>query len=381
MNKIILAYHNTKCQFIICKKLYYGIPMLTFSYVSGMIFLLIINRLFIIKGKIIVKTDNPLAVSRDTENLREMALKKVKSAILTGYFKPKQRLIERSLCDELNVSRTVVREIIRYLEAEGLVESIPNKGPIVASLDPDATEQIYKMRLMIEKDVAAQCAVIADDSVKKKLNQALQEINKNYNSNDIISLIDSISDFYKVIFDATEQTVAWDVVKRLNGKISRLRAMTLSTSNRKTTGYQRMQHIYEAIENNDPERAENATVEHIKEASKIAQQVLKNNEETTINTKVAKGYWIADVTVTNSEQYSQYVKVTPTIIKKYGGKFIVRGGDKHILEGETNERQVIIEFESMTKALECYHSKEYKAAKEHRKDACIANVIIVEGGS
>lgn len=325
------------------------------------------------------KDNNSLKISRETKNLREMAMNKVRGAILTGYFKPNQRLVERSLCDELNVSRTVVREIIRYLEAEGLIENIPNKGPIVASLDRETTKQIYKIRMMIETEVAVACANNADEITKQKLYDALQNIKNNYSSDDVISLIEAVSGFYQIIFDTTEQTVAWDVVQRLNGKINRLRAITLSTDDRHITGYQRMQHIYQAIAENNPKKTKIAVRDHIKEASKIAQNALKRNTQNNVNEKTAKGYWIADVTVTDAEQYQKYVAVTPDIIKKYGGKFIVRGGKKHTLEGTTYDRQVIIEFASVKKALECYHSKEYKSARQHRKDACFTNVNIVEG--
>ena len=66
--------------------------------------------------------------------LREMAQENMRDAIITGVFQPGQRLVERTLCEQIGVSRTVIREVIRYLEAEGLVELIPHQGPVVASL-------------------------------------------------------------------------------------------------------------------------------------------------------------------------------------------------------------------------------------------------------
>ena len=320
-----------------------------------------------------------LRVSRSTPTLKESALQKMRIAILTGYFRPSQRLVERSLCDELNVSRTVVREIIRYLEAEGLIENIPKKGPIVVPLDPDSVAQIYQMRLIIETKVGKECALHADDNTKKKLYKALQNIKNNYGSDDIVRLIESINTFYKIIFDSTQQNIAWDMVQRLNGKISRLRAITLSTKGRHVAGYQRMKSIYDGIKKNDLDKTEQAIRMHIEEASKIALDVLESKQEKQQIQKQVKGYWIADVTVTDPDKYQQYTAITPHIIQKYGGKFIVRGGKKHALEGHTNDRHVVLEFDSVEQALACYHSDEYTKACALRQQACIANVSIIAG--
>jgi DNA-binding GntR family transcriptional regulator len=60
--------------------------------------------------------------------LRELTLDKVREAIVSGYFKPGHRLVERDLCAQLGVSRTIVREVLRHLESEGLVANLVNNG-------------------------------------------------------------------------------------------------------------------------------------------------------------------------------------------------------------------------------------------------------------
>jgi uncharacterized protein (DUF1330 family) len=91
-------------------------------------------------------------------------------------------------------------------------------------------------------------------------------------------------------------------------------------------------------------------------------------------------YIFARVNVTNNDKYTLYLKATPETIAKYGGKFIVRGGEKLQLEGQDiSERIVILEFPSFEKAKEWYYSKEYQDAKKLREGAAIASFTLVNG--
>ncbi len=92
-----------------------------------------------------------------------------------------------------------------------------------------------------------------------------------------------------------------------------------------------------------------------------------------------KGYWIAHVTVTDPGAYQKYVEGSGAAFKKYGAKFLARGGRAEQLEGEGHPRNVVIEFSSMEQALACYRSPEYQEARDHRVDAGIANLTILEG--
>ena len=94
---------------------------------------------------------------------------------------------------------------------------------------------------------------------------------------------------------------------------------------------------------------------------------------------MAKGYWIASVTITDPDRYMGYQHHAPEAFKKYGARFLARGGDAVSLEGTAFERHVVIEFDSMEQALACYRSPEYSAARTHRDGACVANIVIVEG--
>jgi uncharacterized protein (DUF1330 family) len=94
---------------------------------------------------------------------------------------------------------------------------------------------------------------------------------------------------------------------------------------------------------------------------------------------MAKGYWIGRVDVTEPEGYKAYVAANAEPFRKYGAKFLVRGGAFEAVEGKPRSRNVVLEFKDYATALACYRSPEYKEAMAHRAGAADADIIVIEG--
>ena len=95
---------------------------------------------------------------------------------------------------------------------------------------------------------------------------------------------------------------------------------------------------------------------------------------------MSSGYVIAQLKITNSENYKEYVSKVTEVVKKFGGEYIVRNGEYKVVEGEDKfPRIVIIKFPSYEKALEWYNSDEYKPVKEIRLNNAEGINIIVKG--
>jgi len=91
-------------------------------------------------------------------------------------------------------------------------------------------------------------------------------------------------------------------------------------------------------------------------------------------------YLIANVEIEDSEKFKEYMKATPAIIKQYGGRFLVRGGDFEICEGCWDpKRFVLVEFESMQRAKEFYNSPEYRAIIDLRQNSAYTEWVFVDG--
>ena len=94
---------------------------------------------------------------------------------------------------------------------------------------------------------------------------------------------------------------------------------------------------------------------------------------------MAKGYWIAQVDVADPEAYKAYIAANAPVFRKYGGRFLVRGGTHEVMEGSMRARKVVIEFKDYATALACYRSPEYGAAIALRRDVSTGDLVVIEG--
>ena len=92
------------------------------------------------------------------------------------------------------------------------------------------------------------------------------------------------------------------------------------------------------------------------------------------------GYAIFNIEIKKPEEYKEYVEKVKPLTEKFGGDYIIRGGETKILEGNWEyPRTVVIKFPSYEKALEWYNSEEYKPIKQIRLDNSVGNGIIIKG--
>jgi len=96
---------------------------------------------------------------------------------------------------------------------------------------------------------------------------------------------------------------------------------------------------------------------------------------------VPKGYWIGRVDVHNPQAYQDYVAANATALKKFGARFLVRGGRFENPEGTARSRNVVVEFESYEQAVACYHSPEYQSILGLRTQNGVSDgdIVIIEG--
>ena len=216
-----------------------------------------------------------MRVSRVHAPVRHQTTQNIRNAIIEGIFRPGDRLIERELCELTGVSRTIIREALRQLEAEGIVKTIPNKGPFVATLTIEEAKDIYQVRQVLECFACRLCAERASPSQISDLSHAVKTLEEVSSIGDTKKYIEAKTTFYDVILKSCGNKLIYLIIGLLHTRITYLRSMSLSLPGRVDKSLAEIKQISEAIERRDPDVACTACEEHIKNAEAVALKVLR----------------------------------------------------------------------------------------------------------
>ncbi|MEO9575030.1 MAG: GntR family transcriptional regulator [Tateyamaria sp.] len=153
----------------------------------------------------------------------EIAYAKLLAAIRNGEFSPGDRLRETDVASRLNLSRTPVREALRRLEAEGIVEHRPRLGAIIRQLSHGELVELYEMRSVLERTAAEMAAKHAGPAEIA----ALRDLNKTLASSDPAEAAALNQDFHRGIYLATRNRFLLDAARALNNALMLLGPTTL----------------------------------------------------------------------------------------------------------------------------------------------------------
>jgi DNA-binding GntR family transcriptional regulator len=168
------------------------------------------------------------------------------------------------------VSRTLIREALRELEADGLVEVGP-KGPIVAVLTPDDARSVYDVRAALEGLAGRRCAENATPVVIAALRDALDDVERVYADESVSGSqkLAAKTRFYQALFAGAGNPVLTDLLRVLHARINLLRAAFAEPS-RTMKSLSEMRRIVAAIEKRDADAAARLCVEHVENAALVA---------------------------------------------------------------------------------------------------------------
>ncbi len=195
--------------------------------------------------------------------MREQAFQKVKNAIISGSFAPGERLTERELCAALGVSRTIVREIIRRLEAERLIHVTAHHCPRVARLTAKTAREIYDLRAELEVLLVRDFVARASEAEIRTLQDCCREVEGAARTEDVKGLVRIMDKFYETLMAGAGNEVASDILETLHARISRLRVLAMARPGRIARSVGEIRAIVSALARRDPETAEAATRNYV----------------------------------------------------------------------------------------------------------------------
>lgn len=194
--------------------------------------------------------------------LRRKIVVALRRAIETGELKPGDRLVEKDLCQDLNVSRTSLREALRELQADKLVVAVP-RGLVVARISAEDAENIYQVRAALEGLVASQFAERANPLDIEKLRAAFGRLERAYSSKDFEEILDAKKCFYDAICIGAKNAVVRDLLDHLSNRINQLRSVSRDNDKRWLASLRELKKLASALDAHDPSAARAAAIKHV----------------------------------------------------------------------------------------------------------------------
>ena len=217
-----------------------------------------------------------LRVSRTRETLREKTVVRLRESILNQFFEPGERLIERELCELTGVSRTSVREALRQLESEGLIETVPNRGPVVTSLSLKDAMHIYEVREALEGLAARLFVERASDELVEAFARAGEEMISAAVGGNMQEVPTKLDAFYGILFAGCGNPIAASLIRTLRARMHYLRATTAHRESESHTraAVRNFRRIIAAVRRRDAQAAAGACTAQVRYAAKVAREVL-----------------------------------------------------------------------------------------------------------
>ena len=202
-----------------------------------------------------------------THTLADQVFERLEEDILSGKFSRGEILIETELCESLGVSRTPVREALRRLQQEHLVEE-HGKGLKVLGVSGEDLEDIMQVRLRLEGFAAARAAERITDEELKILKDTLdlQEFYLTKKDPNHIKGMDS--KFHELVYKFSGSVTIYDTLLPLHKKVQRYRQKSVESDSRAALSVEEHRAIYNALASRDPKAAEKAILNHTMNAKK-----------------------------------------------------------------------------------------------------------------
>lgn len=202
-------------------------------------------------------------MSEDRYSLSGRVFHKIREDILSGKYKKNETLKEKSIGDELGVSRTPVREALRQLELEGLVTIIPNKGASVVGISQEDIQDIYEIRARLEGLCAKRAARNVTPNQIAELEENLYLVDFHAAKGNYAQILELDNKFHEILYEASGSKMLKNELLAFHHYVERVRRITLSMPERIQKSNEEHRMIVEALKLSDEKAAEKLATTHM----------------------------------------------------------------------------------------------------------------------
>jgi len=198
----------------------------------------------------------PLPQVRGGRVLADWVTASLREAIFNGYFEPGEKLDQDRIAEELEVSRTPVREAMRRLESEGFVEVRPHYGAFIAKVSRQDIREVYEIRRVLEAEVVRQVTPLMPESVLDELDRSLTETQAQFEAGDSAKHFESDVYFHETIANFIENRLLKEVIDGLTNRVSVVRRFAeLQPGPHLVESFKEHRALLQSIRQRDPEEA------------------------------------------------------------------------------------------------------------------------------
>lgn len=219
--------------------------------------------------------------------LNQIVYEGIRKAIISGRIPVNERINIKEYAERLNISRTPIREALRMLEKEGLVEYVPKYGVVVKKISVEDVKEIYKIRIALDVLAFVNAMNIMDEEQFKQLEDLLNETEIAHRNHQIEEVTRLFSKFNEMIYNFSQMPRLKSIVMNLREYLARFRDISMSGEARRRRALDEHWMIYRAMKNKDEKQLRSIIKEHLgyseqyvlREMEKIDQkksQLIKN---------------------------------------------------------------------------------------------------------
>ena len=205
-------------------------------------------------------TFQPMMESRP---IREIAYEVLKKAIITGEIPAGERIVETDYADRLHISRTPLREALRKLERDGLVEYVMRRGVVVRAFTIDDVREIYTIRNALEMLTLPAIVEKATAEDIASLREKLSEMDRLQEKDDVEALSPLARDFHWQLTSLCRQKRILRVIEGQDEYIRRFSAMAIQQEDRRTAAHAEHHLLVDYVEKRDLDSFTELTRKHI----------------------------------------------------------------------------------------------------------------------
>jgi DNA-binding GntR family transcriptional regulator len=208
--------------------------------------------------------------------LADWVMASLREAILQGYFEPSEKLDQDRIAEELQVSRTPVREALRRLESEGFVDIRPHYGAFITTVSRQDVHEIYQVRGLLEAEVVRQVTPLIPDSLFDELERSLTRNETQLEAGDRTRHFESDVYFHETIVSFVENHLLKEILDSLNNRVVRVRRFAqLQPGFHLVESFHEHRAILQAMRQRDAQTASEAMRVHLEKSSLRIQKFIQ----------------------------------------------------------------------------------------------------------